>query len=537
MKHRRLRALAVGLAATVLLAACAASPSTSTPNSASTTPVEGGTLIFGDVQPVTNVQTQGAGNYSVANVVGTLLDRLTYLDPETQTLVPWIASSWESNDTATEFTFTIRDGVTFSDGTALDAAAVQQNLDLLGLGDADKKIASTAAFVGYDRSEAVDASTVKVYFSTPNSNFLYATAAVTSGLVSPSTIALDYDGQTDITQVVGSGPFTFDSQVPEQEITLVKRDDYAWPAENAENQGAAYLDKVVVKVLAEVGLRAGAVTSGQVDVARGIQPTDEQTLKDAGFQVIATHTTDLTTNFAAFRVTNPAVSDKRVRQALQIGFDRELLASTVLSDSYVPAASILPHGARGFSDLSDELAYDPDRANELLDDAGWVTNADGIREKDGVELNVALAASNQSVVFKPAFDFIAQQWRELGVVLENRAGDTTFLNSALTSDEVAFAGTRLFQYGGLGPIFSSPANLWTRSADDSLNALFAAENAAVTDEEQNEFRAQQQQKLVIDEAYALVLWDETQVQGAGSDVHITFTGGDAPQFQGAWVGE
>jgi len=538
MKYRKAGALIAGSLAIGLLAACSSGPAGSQVSAAPAgDPVSGGTLVFGDVQPVTNAQTQGAGNYSVANLLGSVLDRLTYLDPDTQTLVPWIASSFEQNDTATEFTFTIRDGVTFSDGTALDAAAVAANLDLLGLGSAEKKIIANPNFVGYDRAEVVDDSTVKVYFGTPNSNFLFATAGATAGLVSPGTLALDLDGQSDISQIVGSGPFVFDSQVPEQEITLVKRDDYAWPNEDSENQGAAYLDSVVIKVLAEVSLRAGAVTSGQVDVSRGIQPTDEQTLADAGFQVIATRTTDLTANFAAFRLTNPATEDVRVRQALQIGFDRDELVDTVLSDSYTPAASILPHGARGFTDLSDELAYDPDRAAALLDEAGWTLNADGLREKDGVPLEVALAASNQSVVFKPAFDFIAQQWRELGVVLENRAGDTTFMNAALVDDTTAFVGTRLFVYGGLGPIFSSDANVWTRASIESLNDQFAAENASVDAAEQDELRAAQQQQIVLDDAIALVLWDETQVQGASPSVNIEFSGGDAPLFQSAWVAE
>src|SRR5690625_3819696 len=85
-------------------------------------PVEGGNLIFAEVTPINNWQTQEASFYEVANVLNSVLDRLTYFDPDSGELVGWIAEEFEMNDDATEFVFTIRPGVTFSDGTPLDAA-------------------------------------------------------------------------------------------------------------------------------------------------------------------------------------------------------------------------------------------------------------------------------------------------------------------------------------------------------------------------------------------------------------------------------
>ncbi len=532
---RRIRTPLITTAAVLLLAGCAAPVPGAVDDAASGAPVQGGTLVFGDVQPITTAQTQRANNYSVANLISQLEDRLTFVDPGSGELGGWIAEDFAANPTNTEFTFTIRDGVTFSDGTPLDATAVEQNLELLGHGDPDQGIPANTGFSGFDRAEVTGDAEVTAYFSSPNSNFLTVTSTATAGLVSPSTLELDIAGQSDIEQIIGSGPFVFESQIPEQEIRLVARDDYAWAPASSPNQGRAHLDEVVFTVLAEVGLRAGAVTSGQVDAARGIQPTDEEPLRAAGIEVVPTRTTDLTVNFAGFRAGGTVLEDVRVRQALQIGFDREAVAENVLGGSYAPATSLLPSGAPGYVDLSAELAYDPEGAAALLDAAGWQPGADGIRVKDGERLELSLAASNQSVVFRPAFEFIAEQWRALGVQLDNRAGDNTFSTAAGTDPTVELVGTRLFMNGGIGPIYRDDANVWTHSSDEEFNAAYDAELAATDEAAWNAAREAQQRRIVLENPRVLVLWEETQVQALGRGVHLEFTGGDTPLLQRAWV--
>lgn len=535
MRRRSSVILLTAGAITAALSGCAPAAPGSDAAAPSGEPVRGGTLVFGDVQPITTVQTQRANNYSVANLISQLEDRLTFIDPDSGELGGWIAEEFAANEANTEFTFAIRDGVTFSDGSPLDAEAVERNLEFLGHGDADQGIPANTGFSGFDRAEVTGDAEVTAYFSSPNYNFLTVTSTATAGLVSPETLELDIADQSDVEQIVGSGPFVFESQIPEQEIRLVARDDYAWAPEASPNQGRAYVDEVVFTVLAEVGLRAGAVTSGQVDAARGIQPADEEPLRSAGFQVVPTRTTDLTVNFAGFRATDTVLEDVRVRQALQIGFDREAVAENVLGESYAPATSLLPSGAPGYVDLSNELAYDPEGAASLLDAAGWQPGADGIRVKDGERLELSLAASNQSVVFRPAFEFIAEQWRAIGVQLDNRAGDNTFSTAAGTDPSVELVGTRLFMNGGIGPIYREATNVWTYSSDEEFNAAYDAELAATDEAAWNAAREAQQRRIVLENPRVLVLWEETQVQALGRGVHLEFTGGDTPLLQRAWV--
>jgi peptide/nickel transport system substrate-binding protein len=534
-RFRRAQAAALLTASALLLTACGGnSGGGEEPAANSSEPVQGGTLVFAEVTPINNFQTQSARFYEKANVLNSVLDRLTYFDAESGKLVPWIASKFSGNADNTEFTFDIRPDVTFSDGTPLDAEAVKANLDVLGKGLEKAQIQPNVDFSAYESTEVVDEDTVKVELKSADANFLRATSSVAAGLVSPKTLELDNAGQSDIAKISGSGPFVFESEKPDEEVVLAKRADYAWAPETAKNQGAAYLDKVVVKYLPEVAHRAGAVQSGQVDLVRGLQPADEAAVTAGGNQVLPARGIDLTANMAAVRIGSGKLADEKVRQALQVGIDRQALKDTVLSDSYEIAGSILNHRAPGFVDLSADLAYDPEKAKSLLDEAGWVAGSDGIREKDGKKLEVTVTSSNNSVVIKPAFELIEQQWREIGVKLVNRAADNTFLATALQDPKVEFFGTRQFAYGGLGPVFGPETNTQTLNADKDLNELFAAERAAADEAEHGELVAEEQRALVLDKALALVLWDEVQVYGAHSGTQVEFTSGTAPIFQGAW---
>lgn len=539
--HLSLKAAALVAVLGLTLTACDGNSTTAAPAegapAAAGDPVEGGTFTFAEVTPINNWQTQAARFYEKANVLNSVLDRLTYFDAESGKLVGWIAEDFKANNDQTEFTFTIRDGVTFSDGSALDAEAVKLNLDALGLGIKDAQVAPNVDFGAYKSAEVLGKNQVKVTLKRPDANFLRATSSVAAGLVSPKTLKLDNAGQSAIAKIVGSGPFVFESEKPDEEVVFTSRDDYAWAPETAENQGDAYLDKLVIKYLPEVASRAGAAQSGQVDLVRGLQPVDEQVLAANGGQVFAAQGVDLTTNQAAVRIGSGKLEDVKVRQALQIGIDRQAIKDTVLSESYVVAGSVLNHKAPGFVDLSSEIAYNPEKSKQLLEEAGWKVGADGIREKDGEKLEITVATSNNSVVIKPAFELIEQQWRDLGVKLVNRAADNTFLVNALVDDKVEFFGTRQFALGGLGPVYAPANNTQTLNADEELNKLFAKEQAATSEEEHLGLVEEEQRALVLDKALALVLWDEVQVYGASQSAHVEFTSGTAPIFQGAWKSE
>ena len=190
MSTKRTRSLAVAataaVAAIALLASCASQAQGT--DAAAGEPVEGGTLTYLEHQAHTTLYPPQAGFYPNGGIVNNITSRLTWQDPETLEIEPWIATEWTVNADATEYTFNLRDDVTFSDGTPLDAAAVAKNFDIYGLGNKDLGLTISEAINNYASSEVVDADTVIFRFSAPAPGFLQATSTINSGLLSPETL-------------------------------------------------------------------------------------------------------------------------------------------------------------------------------------------------------------------------------------------------------------------------------------------------------------------------------------------------------------
>ena len=167
-------------------------------------PVQGGTLIYLEQQAHTNLYPPAGGFYPNGGILNQITDKLTYQNPKTLQIEPWIAESWTVNDKGTEYTFKIRKGVSFSDGTPVDANAVAKNYDTFGLGNKELKLPVSEVLNNYDRSEVVDPYTIKFYFKKPSPGFLQGTSVIGSGLVSLKTLALPFDQLGDATKIVRS---------------------------------------------------------------------------------------------------------------------------------------------------------------------------------------------------------------------------------------------------------------------------------------------------------------------------------------------
>src|ERR1700742_16607 len=143
-------------------------------------PVQGGTLIYLEQQAHTNLYPPAGGFYPNGGVLNQITDKLTYQNPKTLEIEPWIAESWTVNADTTEYVFKIRPGVTFSDGTPLDAAAVAKNFDTYGLGNKELKHPVSEVITNYKASEVIDPLTVKFTFTKPSVGFLQGTSVIGS---------------------------------------------------------------------------------------------------------------------------------------------------------------------------------------------------------------------------------------------------------------------------------------------------------------------------------------------------------------------
>ncbi|CAN7728683.1 TIGR04028 family ABC transporter substrate-binding protein [Rhizobium sp. LjRoot258] len=513
-------------------------------------PVQGGTLIYLEQQPHTNLYPPAGGFYPNGGVLNQITDKLTYQNPKTLEIEPWIAQSWTVNDNATEYTFKLRKGVTFSDGTPLDANAVAKNYDTFGLGNKGLKQPVSEVINNYDRSEVVDPLTVKFYFKKPSPGFLQGTSVIGSGLVSLKTLALPFDQLGDATKIIGSGPFVVDSETLGKELSLKAREDYNWGPAKLEHQGRAYLNGIKYVITGEDSVRIGALLSGQADFIRQVQAYDEAQVESQDYKIYAAPTRGVN-NSVVFRPDNPLVSDIRVRQALLHGTNSAEIVSTLFSANYPQAKSIIASTAQGYLDLTSKLTYDADQAAKLLDEAGWKLGSNGIREKDGQHLVLTAYESPPQPQNKATLQLVAQQWAKLGVTLNVLAGDSGSktvddLDPAKTPVSPAMVGRAdpdviksqyypknrdvLRQKGG-------PSDKVKSFVDNKLNGLLE-QLSSEPDRAKRLAIAGEVQNYVIDQAYAIPIFEEPQAfAGAPYVQGIAFEAVGRPSFYSTWLAE
>lgn len=536
------------LALALSYAACSGGPAPAPSSATASAPVSGGVLTYLELQPHTNLYPPAGGLYPNGGILNQITDRLTYQDPQTLAIEPWIAESWAINADATEYTFTLRQGVTFSDGTPVDAAAVAKNFDTYGLGNDELTLPRSEVINGYRDSQVIDARTVRFRFHTPAPGFLQGTSVIGSGLVSPGTLARSLEQLGDATLIIGSGPFVVTSEVPGRQLTLTARADYAWAPPSLTHQGRPRLDGVQFVVTPEDSVRVGALLAGQASVIRQVQAYDEQRVTDSGFRVFAPPTRGVN-NSVAFRPDNPLVADVRVRRALQLATDASQVVETLFSARYPLARSVLAATAPGYVDLSAQLTHDIGAAQRLLDDAGWLVGADGIRQKDGRRLVLAAHESPPQPQSKATLQLLAQQWRRVGVVLDILTGDlgsrtVANLDPEKTPLAVAMVGRAdpdvlksnyypsnrnvLLQKDGTSPLVR-------HFKDDRLNALLEA-IAAEPNPSKRLALSGDTQRYLLDQAYVIPLFEEPQAYAAAPNVHdLAFESVGRPSFYRAWL--
>ncbi len=532
------KTLTSGLAV-VLGAATAASPAIAA--------VQGGTLIYLEQQAHTNLYPPSGGFYPNGGILNQITDKLTYQNPKTLEIEPWIAESWSNNPDKTEYTFKLRPGVTFSDGTPLDANAVAKNFDTYGLGNKALRLPVSEVINNYDHSEVIDPLTVKFYFKRSSPGFLQGTATIGSGLVSLSTLNRQYDELGDARHIIGSGPFVVSGETLGREVDLSVRQDYRWGPAKLAQQGRANLDAIKVIVTPEDGVRIGALQAGQADFIRQIQAYDEKQTQDQGFTIYAAPTRGVNDSIA-FRPDNPLVADIRVRQALLHATDSKQIVDTLFSANYPQAKSVIASSAAGFVDLSDKLTFDLAKANRLLDDAGWQKGSDGLRQKDGKKLLLTVYESLPQPQNKAVLQLVSQQWGKVGARLNILAGDAGSrvadnLDPQKTPASVVEVGradpdvikSQFYPTNRDGLLQQGGTSQNSKFIDNSLNQLLLGIASEVDPAKRLQI-AGEAQKYLLDQAYVIPFFEEPQVfAGAPYLKGVNFEAVGRPSFYGAWL--
>ena len=538
---------ASALAVAALITACSSGGTAPAASDAAAEPQQGGTLSYLEPQAWSTLYPPSAGFYPNGGLVNNITDRLLYQNPETLELEPWIATDYTVNDDATQYSFDLRTDVTYSDGTKLTAANVVKNIDLYGKGDKDRALPVSEAINNYDHGEVTGEHTVVFHFTAPSPGFAQAVSTINSGLLSDATLdrASEGFGPGNAKDIIGSGPFVVSAEEIGTKASVTARKDYDWAPPSLAHQGAAYLDGIDYVVAAEDSVRVGTVVAGQADIARGIEAPDEAQFSASGLSLHAAATNGVN-NGLSFRFREPRLEDVRVRQALIAGIDRQQIVDTLFTKNYPLATGALATTALGYVDTSEYYAYDPDRAEKLLDEAGWKRGSDGVREKDGEKLSLTFNEALPQPRSKEVVTLIQEQLGKLGVEVSLFAGDMAAQTRASTDQSTiqvyhSMVGRADFdvlksQY------FSKNRNtlLNLNPADQSVGdpeldaLLLAIASEATTPERQAASEAAQ--RYLADKAYILPIFEEPQVFGLTAKVHGFATESvGRPSFYATWL--
>ena len=399
----KLTALISLMIASLVLAACGGNTSTTEPSSAeapATQPAEpsapetgpttasGGTLTIGiPIEPET-LDPGDAVYVQEQFILISLFDSLLSMAPD-GSLHAGLATAWEPNSDFSEFTFTLRQDVTFHDGTPFKADAVKASFDHINsdeiLESGGKSLLQDHAYV---ETVVVDDYTATVKFGASYPLFLRDAARQWLSISSP--VALEKYGQDYGRNPVGTGPFKFVQWDAQSQIVIEKNPDYNWGPEFAAHQGPALLDQVIFRILPEAATRLTAFETGEILIAGEPPALDAIALADSGQASIQNFAQPGIPAILMINATKAPTDDINVRKAMILAVNQDELAQTAFQSLGLPAYSVISPTTWAYDETAAEMyRYNLDEAGRLLDEAGWVdSNGDGIREKGGENLTI-----------------------------------------------------------------------------------------------------------------------------------------------------
>lgn len=499
-------------------------------------PVAGGTLTV-YTGSITKINPPNQRDY-----VRPIVDGLVYQDPTTLEYSPWLATSWEINEDASEYVFHLRDDVTFSDGSELDAETVKKNFDFFRdvVNPAGGSYARNV-FDNYVGTEVVDDLTVKVTFNEGNVPFLTRLGTAALGILSSASFDYSLDEQAQ-GKYWGSGPYTVESFQPGVGLVYQVREDYAWGPGNGgtEHTGRGYVDTIEFKFVDETSVREGAVQSGEVDIATGVSTNGAAALaKNPGIQ-LASRPQPGTQNGAQWNFNRPIPQDYNVRRALQLAIDREALSTAVTGPQQAAGTSPLEPSNLGYQDQTDgQLIHDPDEARRLLEASGWTVGADGIREKDGTRLTLVVTSFPTS---KTLLELVKDQAKEVGIELDLQPSDNWGPDWRAGSFDLLVVYQTDPDPDILRSLFWSESPNTLRQGAPAENAELDELLVAQLSEPDVEQRAElvaEAQRIIVEDAIYLVFNQGANVAAAGAHVGGTenFTTFSDLDLYNIWLSE
>jgi len=461
---RPLALIAIGLTGALAFTACAASDGS---------PASGGHTVTGT--PVIQLATDPVNLDPHQTSGGRPMLRMAYdtLVAETTDgkIVSQLAESWET--TPSQLVFTIKDGVTCSDGTELTAETVANNFRRIQ--DPAAGVPFTATFLGstdYVVSSDAVANTVTIDLAKPFSPFLYN---LTFFPPIVCQAALD-DPALMQTGTYGTGPFQLADYTPGESYTFTARDGYEWGPDGLSTVGSDIPEEVILQVVNNETTAANMMLAGDLDAAFLVQPGAYERLADAGYLTRSAPNAAMFVHFNFLRDGSP-VLDLGVRTALGQTVDRAAMSTIATGTPDQVSTNVALPQSMCDADMTGEnlVQYAPEDAVAALEAAGWTKDgASWTKDGETLALNVIVTSSTGDTSGAIA-DYVAAQWTELGidVTIEDLDQPTGLERRAENQYDVwVGAWTNVFNPATAAPYFMKvPSPNYAYFANEEYNAL------------------------------------------------------------------
>ena len=454
-----------------------------------------------------------------------MYETLVYAD-EHNRIYPWLAEKWTVADDGLTWTFHLKKGVKFHDGTPMNAQAVVKSFDRL----MDESMGSNRRYLytDFDEIKALDEYTVQVRTKVRKANFLHLMAYGGASVISPA--AMEKWGSDLINHPVGTGPYMMESKLTGEFVQLVPFNDY-WG-------GKPKLDGIRFVSVKEEATRVTMLENGEADFIVNVPPQDLARLEN-NFEISVRRDPSNRVAHIGLNITQKPFDNQKVRQAMNYAVNRALIVKGVLGGIGEPAQSILAPATWGFAPVS-PYKYDKEKALSLLREAGY---PDGFKGK-------LWTPSGRYFRDKETALAVAGELKKIGIDLEVEVIDWGQYLKLLRVGK---------DQGNKVPAYMLGWESVTGETNYLMNAVFASKNhppkgwntmfytnprvdeltrisAQTLDENTRKAQFREFQELVIDDAPWIPLYVYQQVSAYRSDLTgITILPMEVPLFTRAYI--
>jgi peptide/nickel transport system substrate-binding protein len=468
------------------------------------------------------------------NTTDLVYDKLLSWSQEDFSTVPDLATDWEQSDDGLTWTFTIRDDATWHDGTPLTARDIAGTYNWI-IGEGAGNLLSYFPFTKAGDITAPDDTTLVWKTSTPTSAPIYPPYVY----VMPESLLSQYDDKADFREwkgfpdTIGSGPFN---------LVEWRRGDF-WRLEANPDYygGAPHIDEFIFRVFQNEDAMIEALKQGEIDFADNVTANLFDSIVDE--PNITTNVGNPTTftqmsfNLCTNEVDycrnegfnhHPATTDPQFRLAVEYAIDREALVDRVMLGYASPSVTVIP-SPKWHHDPPDVVTYDPDEANRILDEAGYLdTDNDGIRETpDGEPLELRFIVRSEAPETVTAGEFIVEWLRDVGISLNTEAVNDNKLTDVWYANDYDMYiwgwGVEPDPDFQLSTYATFQCGVWSDTcySNPEYDQLYTDQRRATSIEERAEI-VDQMQQIIYNDKPELVLWYDNYLQAYRNDLWTGF---------------